>query len=203
MTSPPSWQPKQWKSPRAGVTWNDGDFSSWNGHRPFSDPPPALRNVTCSQTIVVDPGPLTHQGDVVVADPAGHPASLRSQPGVPSQAEASVSDATWSMTTRSRAASSGAAAKSAANAGSSTSGARDRSSDTRSRHHLALAEHARDAVLRTHHVVRGDALEHRDLAAGVLGDDQVDGVAGERTRRVPMVRGLLDGRAEPARSAPR
>ena len=46
MTSPPSPQPKQWKTLRDGVTWNDGDFSSWNGHRPFSEPPPALRSVT-------------------------------------------------------------------------------------------------------------------------------------------------------------
>ena len=46
MTSPPAWQPKQWKKPREGVTWNDGDFSSWNGHSPFSEPPPALRSVT-------------------------------------------------------------------------------------------------------------------------------------------------------------
>ena len=46
MTSPLSWQPKQWQNPRAGVTWNDGDFSSWKGHRPFIEPPPALRRVT-------------------------------------------------------------------------------------------------------------------------------------------------------------
>ena len=45
-TSPPSWQPKQWKNCRAGVTWNDGDFSSWKGQRPFCEPPPALRSVT-------------------------------------------------------------------------------------------------------------------------------------------------------------
>ncbi len=29
-----------------GLTLNDGDFSSWNGQRPFIDPPPALRSVT-------------------------------------------------------------------------------------------------------------------------------------------------------------
>ena len=46
MTSPPSPQPKQWKNSRAGVTWNDGDFSSWNGQSPFWEPPPALRRVT-------------------------------------------------------------------------------------------------------------------------------------------------------------
>ena len=34
------------RSRATGVTWNDGDFSSWNGHRPFSEPPPALRSVT-------------------------------------------------------------------------------------------------------------------------------------------------------------
>ena len=46
MTSPPAWQPKQWKKPREGVTWNEGDFSSWNGHSPFCDPPPAFFSVT-------------------------------------------------------------------------------------------------------------------------------------------------------------
>ena len=46
MTSPPSPQPKQCQNWRAGVTWNDGDFSSWKGHRPFIEPPPALRRVT-------------------------------------------------------------------------------------------------------------------------------------------------------------
>ena len=46
MTSPPSPQPKQCQNWRAGVTWKDGDFSSWKGHRPFWEPPPALRSVT-------------------------------------------------------------------------------------------------------------------------------------------------------------
>src|ERR1700733_14120401 len=44
MTSPPSAQEKQYQSPRAGVTLNDGVFSSWNGHSPLSEPPPALRS---------------------------------------------------------------------------------------------------------------------------------------------------------------
>ena len=51
MTSPPSPQPKQWKNWRWGFTLNDGDFSSWNGHSPFSEPPPAGRSVTYSETI--------------------------------------------------------------------------------------------------------------------------------------------------------
>ena len=50
ITSPPAWQPKQWNNPRAGVTLNDGDFSSWNGHRPFRLPPPALRSCRYSPT---------------------------------------------------------------------------------------------------------------------------------------------------------
>src|SRR5580700_8219570 len=44
MTSPPSAQEKQYHRPRAGVTLNDGVFSSWNGHSPLSEPPPALRS---------------------------------------------------------------------------------------------------------------------------------------------------------------
>src|SRR5207245_8021225 len=51
MTSPPSPQPKQWKYPRAGLTWNDGVFSSWNGQRPFSEPPPAFLSWTYCSTI--------------------------------------------------------------------------------------------------------------------------------------------------------
>ena len=46
MTSPPSWQPKQWKPPAAGLTLNDGVFSSWNGQSPFIEPPPAFLSVT-------------------------------------------------------------------------------------------------------------------------------------------------------------
>ena len=50
MTSPPSAQEKQYHRPRAGVTLNDGVFSSWNGHRPLSEPPPALRSWRYSPT---------------------------------------------------------------------------------------------------------------------------------------------------------
>ena len=35
MTSPPTPQPKQWKTPLSPLTWNDGVFSPWNGHSPF------------------------------------------------------------------------------------------------------------------------------------------------------------------------
>src|SRR5438477_12065409 len=34
-TSPPAPQPKQWKNPLSGLTWNDGVFSEWNGQRPL------------------------------------------------------------------------------------------------------------------------------------------------------------------------
>src|SRR5215470_14701149 len=44
MMSPPSAQEKQYHRPRAGVTLKDGVFSSWNGHSPLSEPPPALRS---------------------------------------------------------------------------------------------------------------------------------------------------------------
>ena len=46
MTSPPSPQPKQWKVFLDGLTLNDGVFSSWNGHSPFWEPPPAFLRVT-------------------------------------------------------------------------------------------------------------------------------------------------------------
>src|ERR1700733_10500916 len=42
MTSPPSAQPWQYHRPRDGVTLNDGVFSSWNGHSPLTEPPPAF-----------------------------------------------------------------------------------------------------------------------------------------------------------------
>ncbi len=50
ITSPPSAHEKQYQSPRAGVTLNEGVFSSWNGHSPFIDPPPALRSWRYSPT---------------------------------------------------------------------------------------------------------------------------------------------------------
>ena len=50
MASPPSSQPKQCHSPTAGRTWNDGDFSSWKGQRPLSEPDPARRRATWSPT---------------------------------------------------------------------------------------------------------------------------------------------------------
>ena len=50
MTSPLSLQPKQWKKPRAGLTLNDGDFSSWKGQSPFWEPPPAFFSVTYCET---------------------------------------------------------------------------------------------------------------------------------------------------------
>ena len=48
IAEPPSLHPKQWNVPCEGRTLNDGVFSSWNGHRPFSDPPPARRSATYS-----------------------------------------------------------------------------------------------------------------------------------------------------------
>src|SRR6516162_6701485 len=73
MTSPPSAQEKQYHRPRAGVTLKDGVFSSWNGHSPLSEPPPALRSwryspITsamgdCSRTIAMSSSrirPATH-----------------------------------------------------------------------------------------------------------------------------------------------
>ena len=49
-TSPPTPQPKQWYTFLAGLTVNDGDFSSWNGHRPFRLPPPAFFSWTTAPT---------------------------------------------------------------------------------------------------------------------------------------------------------
>src|SRR4051812_19412146 len=50
IVSPPSWQPKQWKSPLLGLTWKDGDFSSWKGQRPLRLPPPAFLSWRYSDT---------------------------------------------------------------------------------------------------------------------------------------------------------
>ena len=72
MTSPPSPQPKQWKNWRAGLTLNDGVFSSWKGHRPFSEPAAGALERDVPRHDVVDPRLLAHLGDVVVANPACH-----------------------------------------------------------------------------------------------------------------------------------
>src|SRR5690349_21451372 len=50
MALPASPHPKQWKVPCVGRTLNDGVFSSWKGHRPFSEPAPARRSATYSPT---------------------------------------------------------------------------------------------------------------------------------------------------------
>jgi hypothetical protein len=47
-TSPPTPQPKQWKTAGSERTLNDGVFSPWNGHSPFQEVP-ALRSATCSE----------------------------------------------------------------------------------------------------------------------------------------------------------
>ncbi len=47
-TSPPSPQPKQWKTAGSWRTLNDGLFSWWNGHRPFHEVPIFL-SATCSE----------------------------------------------------------------------------------------------------------------------------------------------------------
>ena len=131
MTSPPSWQPKQWKKPRDGVTLNDGLFSSWNGHSPLSEPPPALRSVTWaattssirdrSRTSAMSSSrirPATRRVYAVDRQPrnARPHGRQRDRPGPRAAcrltADGSVSDATWSTTTRRRAASSSAAARS-------------------------------------------------------------------------------------------
>ena len=64
MTSPPSLQPKQWQAAAPGVTLKDGVFSSWNGHRPFSEPPPAFFERDVLRDDLVDARLLAHLGDV-------------------------------------------------------------------------------------------------------------------------------------------
>ena len=81
MTSPPSPQPKQWQNPRAGVTWNDGDFSSWNGHRPFMRAAAGVAEGDVAGDDLVDACLLAHLRDVLLTDPAGHAAeSMRGRP---------------------------------------------------------------------------------------------------------------------------
>src|SRR5690606_21438988 len=41
-TCPPAPHPKQWKMPSWGLTWKEGVFSSWNGHRPLKLRPAGL-----------------------------------------------------------------------------------------------------------------------------------------------------------------
>ena len=145
MTSPPSPQPKQWYRPTCGRTWKDGDRSSWNGHRPFIEPTPADFSVTCSPTISsmwarsrtastssrrIRPATRASLGVGAPTRTAFTPAPRRRRAAAGGPAgraarprETSVSEATWSITTRSRAASSAASAQSAANGGSRAIGA--------------------------------------------------------------------------------
>src|SRR5699024_8247816 len=50
ITSPPSPQPKQCQWPSWGRMLKEGVFSSWKGHSPCTEPMPAVRSVTCSET---------------------------------------------------------------------------------------------------------------------------------------------------------
>ena len=78
MTSPPSPQPKQCQAPTAGRTLNDGDFSSWKGHRPFIEPGPAGRRVTCSRTTSsMDERSLTSATSSALIRPATGPPCRR------------------------------------------------------------------------------------------------------------------------------
>ena len=63
MTSPPSPQPKQCQNWRAGVTWKDGDFSSWKGHRPFMRAAAGVAQRDVGGDDLVDARLLAHLGD--------------------------------------------------------------------------------------------------------------------------------------------
>src|ERR1700710_1464861 len=85
--TPPAPQPKQWKTPRAGDTESDGDFSSWNGQMPLRLPPPELRSWTCSP-ITSSIGDLSRtraMSSARIRPPRGLSLGARSdEPGVPS-----------------------------------------------------------------------------------------------------------------------
>ena len=108
-------------------------------------------------------------------------------------ADGSVSEATWSMTTRSRAASSAAACHIGANTGSSSSGARSSSAATSSASISRCRCVPRLDARAAHHVPQRDALEQRALGPDRAGHDQVGGVAPQRRRAVPAP-GRLDRR---------
>ena len=96
-----------------------------------------------------------------------------------------MSEATWSITTRSRAASSAAAAQSSANGRSRWSGPGRGERLDQLGEQLALPRHRPDPVVGLHHVVGGDALEHRHLDRVLLGHDEVGGVAQRTARGTP------------------
>ena len=110
---------------------------------------------------------------------------------------ASVREATWSTTIRTRSVSSEAARQSSAKGRSRASGPRSSRPSTSSTTQLALSLHQRHAVVGPHDVVGGDALEHGDLEPGLLGDDQAGVVAHERSG-TRGEGGLLDAATEPA-----
>ena len=95
---------------------------------------------------------------------------------------ASVSEATWSITTRTRPASSVAAAQSSANGRSRASRPALESASTSSASSLRCRSITADPVLRAHHVVGRDRLQHRDLQQRPIGTTSIGLVAHERTR---------------------
>ena len=109
----------------------------------------------------------------------------------------SVSEATWSMITRSRAVVVGCRGPVVGERAVQRVRPAVREDRDQLGEQLALPDHRLDPVVGLHHVVRGDPLEHRDLQAGLLRDDEVGGVAHERPV-AGVERRVLHGAAEPA-----
>ena len=93
-----------------------------------------------------------------------------------------MSEATWSTTTRRRAASVPAASQAGRNSGSSVArgSALDRVGQLGQQ--FPLAGLGRERTRAGHHVVRGDPLQQRALEPLPAGHDEVGGVAGEQGR---------------------
>ena len=184
-----------------GRTWNDGDFSSWNGHSPLSEPTPRGRRVTCSRTTssmdvrsltvamssAADPSRHVHSSSLRRARRVGRRLVGRARHHRRVQARAartSVSEATWSTThaqrarRRRRPRPSRAAGRGRAGRGRRSTG-RDEVGE-----HLALPAVQRRPARRRHDVGGGDPLEHRALGPRLVRDDEVGRRSGSAVRAV-------------------
>jgi hypothetical protein len=75
--SPLAPQPKQWNVPWLGRTVKLGDFSSWNGQSPFSEPGAGAAQGHVLADQLVDPGAVAHSAMSLSRIRPATPESLR------------------------------------------------------------------------------------------------------------------------------
>ena len=216
MTSPPSWQPKQWKKPRAGVDVERRRLLVVERAQPLQGAAAGVAQRDVLRDDLVDARLLAHLGDVLLADPAchvaestsgwgrrsvvaGHDVGKRLAGGVPVQlvADQAVARAATSRCSRRRRAARSAGSGRSQSGLSAGSGSRVGHVDGGARSARSPSAATRSSVSTT--APRGDvdqqrAVLHPGQEARV---DQAAGLVGRAVRRAPRRRRRAAGRAAP------